>query len=270
MTKILPGFPEPDENDALFPALAPSQRAGMFGAGRRTKNSLISALPAASPTPYPFNLPSSAIGPDAIAGLLANPSAGSGLPLPAWARAGGEDGLFTGPDIQFSVPEAGAPTSAATPHYRVPPPDVIAAAQADQRSRGIPASATIAQWMHEGGWGRHIPPDSNNYWGIKEPDPRKPNVKVKTTEYRAGKRYTIQQQFRKFASPEEGWAAHTRLLTTDPRYAKAMALTHDPNAFVDALAQVYAHENPYYAQRIKDTMRKNHLYQYNDLPDDSK
>lgn len=163
-----------------------------------------------------------------------------------------------------------ASTPAATPHYRVPPPDVIAAAQADQRSRAIPASVAIAQWMHESGSGRHIPLDSNNYWGIKEPDPTKPGVTVTTTEYKAGKPYTIPQYFRKFASPEEGWAAHTRLLTTDPRYAKAMALTHDPDAFVDALAGTYAPGNPYYAQRIKNTMKKNHLYQYNTLPPDPK
>jgi len=49
-----------------------------------------------------------------------------------------------------------------------------------------------------------------------------------------------------------------------------MTLTHDPDAFVDALAHVYARDNPYYAQRIKDTMRKNHLYQYNALPPDQK
>ncbi len=143
MTKILPGFPEPDENDAPFPALGSSQRAGMFGAGRRAQNPLIPAIPAASPTPYPFSPPSSAIGPDAIAGLLASPSAGSGLPLPAWARAGGEDGSLTGPDIQFSAPQ----TPAGTPHYRLPPPDVIAAAQASQRTSGIPASVNIAQWI---------------------------------------------------------------------------------------------------------------------------
>ncbi len=188
------------------------------------------------------------------------------MPLPAWVRAGGEDGLFTGPDIQFSAPDVAAQTPAATPHYRVPPPDVVAAAQASQRTSGIPASVNIAQWIQEGGWGRKIPPDSYNYWGIKEPDPSKPRVQVDTKEYKDGKQYKTQQYFPKYASPEESWDAHTRLLSTDRRYAKAMALAHDPDAFVDALAGTYAPGNPYYAQRIKDTMRKNHLYQYNYLP----
>jgi hypothetical protein len=269
MPKTMPGIPNPEDNDAL-PALALAQRAGMFGADRRTQNPLISAIPTVNPLPYPLPPPAPAIGPDAIAGLLANPSPASGLPLPAWARASGENGLFTGPDMQFSAPDAAAQTHAATPHYRVPPPDVIAAAQASQRASGIPASVNIAQWIQEGGWGRKIPPDSYNYWGIKEPDPSKPRVEVDTTEYKAGKPYTTTQYFRKYASPEESWAAHTRLLSTDRRYAKAMALAHDPDAFVDALAGTYAPGNPYYAQRMKDTMRKNRLYQYNALPPDPK
>jgi hypothetical protein len=264
MTKILPGLPEADENDALFPALAPSQRPGMFGAGRRAQNPLIPAIPAASPTPYPFSPPSSAIGPDAIAGLLANPSAGSGLPLPAWARAGGEDGLFTGPDIQFLAPQ----TPAGTPHYRLPPPEVIAAAQASQRSTGVPASVSIAQWIYESGWGRHMPKDSNNFFGIKEPDLKKPGVVQETKEAdpRTGEMVQKTQRFRKFSSPEESWAAHARLLSADPRYAKAMLLTHDPDRFVDTIAGTYAPNNRKYAANIKDTMKTNHLYQYDVLP----
>jgi len=266
--KILQRLPEADENDALFPAVAPPSRAGMFGASRRIQNSLTPPLPTVSAMPHPFQPPSPAIAPDALAGLLAKQSAASPLSPSVGARAGGENGWVTGRDIRSSAPTAAARTPANTPHYRVPPPEVVAAAQASHRTSGIPASVSIAQWIQEGGWGRKIPPDSYNYWGIKEPDPRKPRVKVETTEYKAGKPYTTPQYFRKYASPEESWAAHTRLLSTDRRYAKAMALAHDPDAFVDALAGTYAPGNPNYAQRIKDTMRKNHLYQYNVVPPD--
>jgi hypothetical protein len=216
---------------------------------------------------YPFSPPDSALNPNAIDKLVQDSSAPSPLAIGALVQAGRTNGLPTEPDIQFSEQGARAPTTpASAPHYRQMPPDIIAAAQADQRRTGIPASVTMAQWMMEGGWGRHMPPNSNNYWGIKEPDPTKPRVRAKTSENdpKTGERHTEWAYFRKFASPEEGWAAHTRVLAKDPRYAKAMGLTHDPNAFVDAIAHIYA-TNPHYAQSLKDAMRKNHLYQYNAL-----
>jgi len=264
MKKTMPEFPQSERLEALLPI---TPRAGMFGGGRRRADNLVpNVTPSPSP-PYPFSPPASALGSNAIANLLMPSPATPPLTIGAWAQAAAKNALPDGPDLEFSGYDTSRPSPpAATPHYRVPPPDIVAAAQASQRTSGIPASVNIAQWIQEGGWGRKIPPDSYNYWGIKEPDPRKPRVSVETKEYKAGKQYKTSQYFRKYASPEEGWAAHTRLLSTDPRYAKAMALAHDPDAFVDALAGTYAPGNPYYAQRIKDTMRKNHLYQYNVLP----
>ncbi len=56
------------------------------------------------------------------------------------------------------------------------------------------------------------------------------------------------------------------LLSADPRYAKAMLLTHDPDGFVDTIAGTYAPNNRKYATNIKGTMKRNHLYQYDILP----
>jgi len=264
MPKNPPQFLQPEDLDSL---LSNPPRTGMFGAppGQRQNADFPDFTPP-SAIPFPFSPPASGLDPNAIANLVTAPSVAPPLSVDAWGRAAGNGTLPAGPDMQFSA----ASPAARAPRYHQPPPEVVAAAQASQRATGIPASATIAQWMHEGGWGRKIPPNSNNYWGIKEPDPTKPRVKVETKEYKDGKPYWTPQYFRKFNSPEEGWAAHTRLLTNDPRYAKAMRLTGNPDAFVDAIAGTYAPGNPFYAQRIKDTMRKNHLYQYNVLPPDSR
>lgn len=262
MTKNMPELPQPDGSEAFLPR---SQRAGMFGRGYRPRRD---ALAPDIAMPYPFGPPASALNPNAIDKLVQDPSAPSPLAIGAWVQAAKTNGLLTEPDIQFSEQSARRPAApAGAPHYRQMPSDIIAAAQADQRNTGVPASVNMAQWMMEGGWGRHMPADSNNYWGIKEPDPTKPRVKARTYERnpKTGKLDPIWTYFRKFATPEEGWAAHTRLLTRDPRYTRAMTLTHDPDAFVDAIADIYA-TDPRYAQKIKDAMRKNHLYQYNTLP----
>lgn len=266
MTKNIFELPQPEESEALLPV---SERAGMFGRGyRRPRNPLVPDIATPPPSPYPFSDPASALTPNSIDNLVRNLSIPNPLAIDAWAKAAPTGGLPAGPDILFAEQGAAMPAApASAPHYRQMPPDIIAAAQADQRRTGVPASVNMAQWMIEGGWGRHVPPDSYNYWGIKEPDPRKPRVKVWTNEKdpTTGKLKRVQAYFRKFASPEEGWAAHRELLSKDPRYAKAMALTHDPDAFVDAIANIYA-TAPNYAQAIKDAMRKNHLYQYNTLP----
>ena len=62
-----------------------------------------------------------------------------------------------------------------------PPPDIIAAAREAQRKWKIPASISLAQWALESGWGRHMPPGSNNPFGMKA-RPGDPFVTVRTRE----------------------------------------------------------------------------------------
>ena len=267
MAKTVPAFPDPTENEALLPFSPRSQHAGMFGAGGGAKNLRIPDIGMFPPAADPFS--TAALDPNTIANLLQTSPTLSPLAIGAWAQANGRNALPTGPDIQFSAPDGGTPrASAGASHYRVPPPEVIAAAQASQRSTGVPASVSIAQWIYESGWGRHMPKDSNNFFGIKEPDLKKPGVVQETKEAdpRTGEMVKRTQRFRKFTSPEESWAAHARLLSADPRYAKAMLLTHDPDRFVDTIAGTYAPNNRKYAANIKDTMKRNHLYQYDILP----
>jgi len=266
MKKAMPELPQSEGLETLLPI---TPRAGMFGGGRRGPDALIPNI-AARPSPsYPFTPLASALGPNAIANLLMPSPATMPLTIGDWAQAAAKNTLPDAPNIQFSGYNTIKPSApAATPHYRVPPPEVVAAAQASQRRTGVPASVSIAQWINESGWGKHIPKDSNNFFGIKEYDPAKPGVDQETFEadLKTGKKVKKSQRFRIFASPEESWVAHARILSADPRYAKAMSLTHDPDAFVDAIAGKYAPGNRSYALGIKRTMKGNHLYQYDVLP----
>jgi kumamolisin len=141
--------------------------------------------------------------------------------------------------------------------------DVITAAQASQQKWGIPASITIAQWALESGWGKHMPPDSNNPFGIKAVDGQ-PFVEVPTHEYINGQMVVVQAKFRKFGSLAEAFDAHDQLLATSPYYAAARSFENDPTKFANALTGVYA-TDPNYGTLLNNIISGSNLMQY-DLP----
>ena len=75
------------------------------------------------------------------------------------------------------------------------PKDIIAAAQASQTKWSVPASISIAQWAIESGYGAHMPPASNNPFGIKA-RPGQPSVEAMTAEYIGGRTIHLMQPFR--------------------------------------------------------------------------
>jgi hypothetical protein len=131
--------------------------------------------------------------------------------------------------------------------------DVIDAAQASQTTWKIPAAVTLAQWALESNWGRAMPTDSNNPFGIKAAEGQ-PFVEAETREVFNGK-------FRKFASLTEAFDQHGHLLATASPYAHARTLAGNPNAFAEALTGVYATDPNYGALLIK-IMEEHDLYQY--------
>jgi flagellum-specific peptidoglycan hydrolase FlgJ len=81
----------------------------------------------------------------------------------------------------------------------------IDAATASAKKYSIPASVTIAQACLETGFGEHIPPNSNNCFGIKAKG-NEPSVNVKTHEYvGTSQREPIEvyARFKKFQSIED-------------------------------------------------------------------
>jgi flagellum-specific peptidoglycan hydrolase FlgJ len=140
------------------------------------------------------------------------------------------------------------------------PADVIAAAQASQKAWKIPAAVTLAQWALESNWGKAMPSGSNNPFGIKAGEGQ-PFVEAHTREVIDGKDVTIVAKFRKFASINEAFDQHGRLLATASPYSHARTLVGDPDAFADALTGVYA-TDPNYGTVLKKIMKTYNLTQY--------
>jgi hypothetical protein len=140
------------------------------------------------------------------------------------------------------------------------PADVIAAAQASQKTWKIPAAVTLAQWALESNWGKAMPSGSNNPFGIKAAA-GDPYVEASTREVINGKDVTVTAKFRKFASMDEAFDQHGRLLGTANPYAHARTLVSDPDAFADALTGVYA-TDPNYGTALKRIMKTYNLVQY--------
>ena len=141
-----------------------------------------------------------------------------------------------------------------------PPPDIIAAACEAQRKWKIPASISLAQWALESGWGRHMPPGSNNPFGMKA-RAGDPFVTVRTREQdRDGHDYFIEAAFRNCGSIAEAFDAHGALLNK-PAYARARAALPDPDRFADALTGVYASDKRY-GKALRAVMHGSNFYQY--------
>lgn len=172
-----------------------------------------------------------------------------------------------GPDTEGAVialmDKAGVPPVdlAPAPHRKLSA-GIIMAAQASERKYGIPTSVSLAQFAIESAWGTRMPPNSNNPFGIKART-GEPSVTVRTREWSKAKGdYYIEAAFRKFASFDEAFDHHGRLLGTAGVYARARTKLPDPDAFADALTGVYA-TDPNYGTALKRVMKSQGLYQYN-------
>ena len=140
------------------------------------------------------------------------------------------------------------------------PSDVASAAQAANQKWRIPASVTIAQWMVESGYGRHMPSGSNNPFGIKAAGGQ-PYVEARTREVVHGQSVMMVQRFRKFDSLAEAFDEHGRLLATARPYAPARQKLPDPFGFSDALTGVYA-TDPNYGTMLKRQIQSHGLTRY--------
>jgi flagellum-specific peptidoglycan hydrolase FlgJ len=114
----------------------------------------------------------------------------------------------------------------------------------------LPASVTIAQAVHESGWGTSDKArDLHNLFGMKARDPAE-GVASPTWEVVDGQVIAIVAPFRSYGSWQESVADHDDRLANDPMYAAARAVRRDRDAFVGAMAPIYA-TDPTYARRLE-------------------
>lgn len=147
---------------------------------------------------------------------------------------------------------------------RVPPADVIAAAQACQHTTGILASVTLGQWALESAWGTKAT-GRNNFFGIKGVAGQ-PSTMCWTHEFVGGKSVPAQQPFADYPTLDAGFAAHGRLLSGG-RYVNAWGVRSNRAAFVHAIAPIYA-TDPDYGDKLLDLIRTQKFDHYDVAPTD--
>lgn len=145
------------------------------------------------------------------------------------------------------------------------PSDVIEAAQAAQSAWGIPASVSLAQWGLESGFGRHMPANSFNPFGIKATKKDIENgdsVDAMTWEVINGQNVHLPQPFRKFESFAEAFDYHGKLLANGSAYAVARSKLPDPFGFANGLTGHYATDPNYGGKLIDKFINPYNLTQY--------
>lgn len=131
-----------------------------------------------------------------------------------------------------------------------------AAAAAAEASTGIPAAHILGQAALESGWGKREiratdGSNSHNLFGIKADSSWKGKVaEVTTTEYIGGVARKVTAKFRAYASYEESFKDHARLLSQSPRYSQTMAQADSVQGFARGLQKAGYATDPAYADKL--------------------
>jgi hypothetical protein len=171
--------------------------------------------------------------------------------------------------IALADDDAGAMTDLSSyspppPGPGIVPPHVLALAiKAHALYPVVPISVTLAQWAKESGWSIHLPPNSNNPFGIKCYDAEKGCSRAKTPEQdKKGKQRIVVQGFQAFESFDDAFTNYARILATSQHYANARN-SSDIDGFAKGLTP-YATDIEYTASLIRDYLRPYDLYKYDD------
>lgn len=129
---------------------------------------------------------------------------------------------------------------------------------------GLDPKILMAQAALETGWGQFIAKDtdgnsSNNLFNIKAKNVDQ-SVSIKTTEYITDTPVKMMASFKKYPSLEHSFNDYLFLIKGD-RYKIALANTHDPERYVDALHQAGYATDPNYAEKILSIYHGNELQQ---------
>lgn len=148
-------------------------------------------------------------------------------------------------------------------------------ALATEQKTGIKAVFTLAQAGLESGWGKSAP--GNMFFGVKgrtatankrqllvthevfSTDTHRhkfPEV-ISVTKRPDGKfLYKVKDWFVKYDSPEESFTDHANFFFRNKRYAKALAVKHDPYKFAEEIAKAGYATAPNYAESLKKVITR--------------
>ena len=136
-----------------------------------------------------------------------------------------------------------------------------------EKESGISALFTLAQAAYESGWGEKAV--GNNFFGVKLNGwPESKGQLITTTEYSPkkdlkfpviikisptinGYKYTIKDWFRKYDTPAECFSDHNNFFKVNKRYAEALKVKSDPNAFAEAIHKAGYATDPSYSKVLK-------------------
>ncbi len=139
-------------------------------------------------------------------------------------------------------------------------PQVLSSARRHQ----LPPSVTLAQAVHESGWGRsRLAREHHNLFGVKAGATQKA-VSMATHEHQDGELQHARSRFRAFGTAGESIEHHAALLARDRRYAQARAHWNDWRSFLAQLAPTYA-TDPAYADRIANLVERYDLDRWDSL-----
>jgi len=135
------------------------------------------------------------------------------------------------------------------------------------RLSGIPASVTVAQAVLESGWGRSdLGRIGNNEFGIKcfgGPGPVAVGCRTYgTSECGNGTCAGTAAGFRVYANLADSFRDHDRFLRANSRYAPALRVRADPDAFATQLQLAGYATDPAYAAKLIGLMAEFNLYQF--------
>lgn len=166
------------------------------------------------------------------------------------------------PPTPGSTTPGSFPELDAWPGGRLPPAQffrlIAPAVIASSRETGVPAAVTMAQAALETGYGASSIGDAKNLFGVKGVGPAG-SVSAPTTENFGNGNVRITDTFRKYNSWVESIRDHDNLLATKSRYAGAMAVRNDPEAFAREIHRAGYATDPEYSNKLIRIMRDNNL-----------
>ena len=131
----------------------------------------------------------------------------------------------------------------------------------------MPTSVTIAQAIHESGWGRSgLNRDGNSYFGMKcfgSPGIIATGCRpYATTECSQESCYGTRASFRIYTNVWASFKDHGLALATLARYRKAFRYVNDPNRFAIEIHKAGYATGPTYAKSLIRIMKQYNLYRF--------